>query len=554
LIASVLLALLVAGVVVTVVLATPTGEAVITYPYQGMQISGTVPIRCDAAISSPGFSFYKLEFSLGDTPTGWGAVSGTKSELPNEGLCDSWDTTKFPNGPAQLRLTVVDDTSNYIQDTIQVVINNGGAAAGSLACKACHAETYASWEKTAHGMGNQVGCETCHGPGATHIALGGSKAYIDMVYAAGQCGMCHTDIFAEWQKSAHNHHPELAEFGRTPCVDCHSAQGYVNNVFKQKEGFAIPTHLEPQTCATCHNPHSAANEGQLRFVGESTLPSGQVINVGLAANCTNCHNQRRVPSDIEGQVVRAFGRGPHEGTSSEMFEGTDAWEFPGKGYLFPSSPHKDVVTDACVTCHMKPAATSAPMHAMEPQLAACKNCHGEAVASFDFKAKGDYDGNGAVESVQHEVEGLLELLRDVLPASGSGWVNDRRLDTEGKRGAAYNWLFVERDRSEGIHNTLYAVALLQASYKEVTGNDVPNATLVIYQPIAPPATAEQPTEGSTGESDDTGTTAIPNIPANHPTAGCITCHGAGVAGAPKFPANHVSFTEAQCATCHKATQ
>jgi predicted CXXCH cytochrome family protein len=535
---------LVAGTVVTVVLATPTGEAVITFPYDGMQISGTVPIRCDAAITSPGFSFYKLEFSLGETPTGWGAVSGTKSAAP-EGVCDTWDTTKFPNGPAFLRLTVVDDTSNYIQDTVQVVINNGGAAAGSIACKACHAETYASWEKTKHGV-NQVGCETCHGPGATHIALGGNKAYIDKVYAAGLCGTCHTEKYADWQKSLHNNHPDLAEFGRTPCVECHSAQGYVNLVFKEKEDYKIPIHLEGQTCAACHNPHSAANQGQLRFVGTSTLPSGEVINVGLAANCANCHNQRRVPSDIEGQVVRAFGRGPHEGTSSEMFEGTDAWEFPGKGYLFPSSPHKLVVTDACVTCHMKPTANAEPLHAMEPQLAACKNCHGEGVTSFQFKAKGDYDGNGKVESVQHEVEGLLELVQGVLPPSSSGWVNDRKLDTEGKRGAAYNWLFVERDRSEGVHNTLYAVALMQASYKEVTGNDVPNATLVIYQPITPPAAAEQPAGGAT----ETG--GPPKIPANHPTAGCVACHSTGVGGAPKFPENHAAFTETQCATCHQA--
>jgi hypothetical protein len=543
---AVLVLALAAGTVATVVFATPVGEAIITYPYDGMQISGAVPIKCNAAISSPTFAFYKVEFSLGDAPpTGWGAVSGVQKQVPADGVCATWDTTKFPNGPAYLKLTVVDDTANYIEDIIKVVINNGAAAAGSEACKACHAETYAAWAATKHGA-NKIGCEACHGPGATHIALGGDKAYIDKVYAAQLCGTCHKDILAEWEKSAHNNHPDLVEFGRSPCFNCHSAQGYVNVVFKGNAQYPVPYHLEGQTCVACHNPHSAKNEGQLRFVGTSTLPSGAVVNVGLAANCANCHNQRRIPSDIEAQVTKAFTRGPHEGTSTEMLTGTDAWEFPGKGYLFPSSPHKDVVKDACVTCHMKPTDASAPQHAMEPQIAACKTCHGENVANFEFKAKADYDGSGKVGTVEEEVEGLMELVQAQLPPTTSGWLNDRKLDTPEKRGAAYNWLFVERDWSKGIHNTLYAVALLQASYKELTGEDVPNAALVIYKPVAPaPAAAETPAAGTSAGTP-------PSIPANHPTSGCITCHSTGAAGAPKFPDNHSAFTEAQCTTCHKA--
>ncbi len=46
----------------------------------------------------------------------------------------------------------------------------------------------------------------------------------------------------------------------------------------------------------------------------------------------------------------------------------------------------------------------------------------------------------------------------------------------------------------------------------------------------------------------------PRIPANH--AGrttCTACHATGVAGAPKFPSNHASFTDAlaTCQACHK---
>lgn len=72
----------------------------------------------------------------------------------------------------------------------------------------------------------------------------------------------------------------------------------------------------------------------------------------------------------------------------------------------------------------------------------------------------------------------------------------------------------------------------------------------VIKVVAPPAPAmtEQPASGGQEASGP------PNIPANHPTAGCVTCHGTGAAGAPKFPANHASFTETQCATCHQAAK
>ena len=36
-------------------------------------------------------------------------------------------------------------------------------------------------------------------------------------------------------------------------------------------------------------------------------------------------------------------------------------------------------------------------------------------------------------------------------------------------GAAYNWVFVANDLSEGVHNTGYAINLLQSAYQAVTG-------------------------------------------------------------------------------------
>lgn len=533
--AAALALILAAATLVTVVFATPVGQVRITYPYDGMQVTGVVPVRGTVNITSPEFAFYKIEVGLGEKPTEFGVVDGIQETAPKDDSLGKLDTTRLPNGPVVIKLTGVAKDANYLTDQVTVHVNNPPTTVGSQACAACHEDQYRAWAQTEHGARN-IACETCHGPGGLHVATGGNTAFQGVVYAAGLCGTCHKDIEADWLKSAHNNIPDSAEFGRAICINCHSAQGYVKVNVQGETSFPVPAHLESQTCAACHDPHSAANPKQLRAVGQVKLPTGETVSAGLAANCEKCHNQRRDAADISNQVKNAFGRGPHEGTSSDMLNGVGAWEYEGKGYLFPSSPHKDVVKDQCVTCHMNPTAGQPVAHTFEPQLAACQTCHGASFTSFQVKAKADYDGNGKVGTVEEEIEGLMKLVEDQLPPMP--YTFNRKLDTEAKRAAAYNVLFVERDRSKGVHNTLYAVALLQAAYKELTGKDVPNAALVIYKAAASAA----PAAAAGGP---------PNIPPNHPTAGCNACHAQGVAGAPKFPENHVAYTETQCATCHK---
>ena len=43
--------------------------------------------------------------------------------------------------------------------------------------------------------------------------------------------------------------------------------------------------------------------------------------------------------------------------------------------------------------------------------------------------------------------------------------------------AAYNHVLVTNDGSLGVHNPLFVVQLLQQSYRALTGEDVPDATM-----------------------------------------------------------------------------
>jgi hypothetical protein len=145
--------------------------------------------------------------------------------------------------------------------------------------------------------------------------------------------------------------------------------------------------------------------------------------------------------------------------------------------------------------------------------ASCTQCHTVAL-DFQVAARGDYDGDSVLESVQDEVTGLRDALLAAVNAKltalvgeaatlaiASGRVKYMKTASGALRTfpgpsvsagdnpdiswaslspgaqaewlalyqAAYNHTFVGNDKSAGIHNTGYAVNLLQSAYKAVTG-------------------------------------------------------------------------------------
>jgi hypothetical protein len=96
---------------------------------------------------------------------------------------------------------------------------------------------------------------------------------------------------------------------------------------------------------------------------------------------------------------------------------------------------------------------------------------------FDKKAQADYDGDGKVESVQEEVQGLLEkfindkgtgllqTMKDPPYNAKGNFINSKTQYPVEVVAALYNYKFVLEDRSKGVHNTTYAVQLLMDSLK-----------------------------------------------------------------------------------------
>jgi hypothetical protein len=100
---------------------------------------------------------------------------------------------------------------------------------------------------------------------------------------------------------------------------------------------------------------------------------------------------------------------------------------------------------------------------------------------------GDYDGDGTVDGVQTETQGLLNVLSNkfaqvgVTVYSSYPFVDQTTLSTNAiqlaaQRKALWNYVLVNNDHSFGVHNTGYTVHLLQTSYTDLSTNCVDLAT------------------------------------------------------------------------------
>ena len=345
-----------------------------------------------------------------------------------------------------------------------------------------------------------IQCENCHGPGSQHAYSLGNTNYISVSYTAGDCAQCHDSPpnhikFAEWTNSLHAQETSPTSANCTPC---HSAYGFIARMGGSP---GTNTAFSSIVCQTCHEPHgqtipttNAPNPYLIRSMAAVTMGDGTVVtNAGEGLLCLQCHHSRNgsatanVVNYPQGLPTWWGGSsfGPHDGPQGDMILGVNAITY---GQTIPSSPHRDVITNLCVTCHMQTVASTDPDflhvggHTFEiidnkagvSLTAACQPCHGQ-LDSFDFPVA-DYDGDGVIEGVQTEVQHLLDKLSTLLPNANG--VLDGMVKTSLSvktnwatpyLNGAYNWQFVNNDGSLGVHNAAYAVGLLKASIANLTG-------------------------------------------------------------------------------------
>ena len=257
---------------------------------------------------------------------------------------------------------------------------------GSEACKTCHDEAYAGFEKTPHwntvndtrGGQSKQGCEGCHGPGGAHVDGGGDKTLIFDFKGSkpkeinARCLTCHASGTSHLN-SANSFHRQ----NDVSCTDCHSAHhagGREKLLIKAQPDLCYTCHQQQKsqfnmpfrhrvnegfmTCTDCHNQHGTggfwqSSNGLTRQV--KTSASGDFV-------CFKCHTEKQGPFVFEHTVVKTEGCAachiPHGGANAHMLKYSN-------------------VSLLCLSCHTSAAFGHAPL--MDPAMAtnqnACPLCH-----------------------------------------------------------------------------------------------------------------------------------------------------------------------------------
>lgn len=270
-------------------------------------------------------------------------------------------------------MVVVLTTSVAAKNKSAEVKEAPGDYVGVDVCKTCHQEVYEkSFERTPHfktTLSDGHGCESCHGPGAAHVAGGGDVTKIvsfknlSRQESNTRCLSCHSEKHEQRHFAGSAH-----ASNNVGCMDCHSPHHATEEQFllvksqpdlcygchtTTKADFAKPYHHRVNEglvkCSDCHNVHGTTAIRQVR-----ALPGGDAV-------CFKCHADKRGPFAYEHVPVKT------EGCSSCHAV---------HGSTNPRFLRVSQVNLLCLQCHTFPVqGPIGPAHNNAAKYQACTSCH-----------------------------------------------------------------------------------------------------------------------------------------------------------------------------------
>ena len=239
------------------------------------------------------------------------------------------------------------------------------ASGGSQAfCEGCHTVSErgnattqpGGWTATADARYTDVQCESCHGPGETHVGNPGASQPLASIAVGADlssgCGECHSGshhpFLEEWSESRHGFSGNAGVRNRESCQSCHEGRAALE-AFGENSNYVELTGAENQPigCNVCHDPHGSPNPAQLRFPIDA--PD---VNQNL---CMKCHQKRAVPE-------LASSRGPHSPQGPLLIGEDVGWIPPNFDTGILIGTHgTDQNQDLCATCHVNAYSITDPV-------------------------------------------------------------------------------------------------------------------------------------------------------------------------------------------------
>lgn len=304
------------------------------------------------------------------------------------------------------------------------------------------------------------------------------------------CMECHADnwdldvaldpIRTEFAISQHNTGDTFVRRGsvaRPQCSRCHTNEGY--QAYLETGTEQAVSQSSRIACFTCHAPHTT-EDFSLRNTGATDLTRFGTYDKGTSNACAICHQVRAPSPDFaSADPIRSPYWGPHHGPQANMLAGVGAYEFDGTAYDSDAS-HAGIGA-GCVHCHMSEVADDAlgGGHSFwmryESYSGGVVNAKGCACHTEwpDDQEERDEAATADVDAVIAAFDAELAAMKQTL--MDRGWIDDENhIDTAtppttaDDRGAVYNYLMLLEDRSGGIHNPVYANAVMEATKNYLT--------------------------------------------------------------------------------------
>jgi len=394
-------------------------------------------------------------------------------------------------------------------------------ATAAESCKSCHtvgekgnaATGLAGYDATKDSIYHDVQCESCHGPGLTHVRGVGQGQIIRPLAKLtmpgdGTCADCHNGahhpFVEEWSQSGHALIEDHAAPNTTSgCASCHDgrkalvAWGVESN-YQERD---VPTAYQPTTCSVCHDPHGSPNSKQLRFAINTPDPEQNL--------CMKCHMRRNEPT---------FSSSSPHAPQGAVLLGTAGYRPAGFEYaegLIFGSHASDANPRLCAGCHVNGFTINDPQggflaqstgHLFRPipcldaqgiptadktcaysttarSWGSCakSGCHASAAVAVNvFTSRRaliklladelwiDVNASGNMQAAPTDA-GLLPTVRATQPTQWS--TTDNKVTPA--EGAEFNARLCgeygqsNSDNSKGVHNPFLCQALLVASINEV---------------------------------------------------------------------------------------